>query len=79
MSSLQITIFWINGRPCGTCAAGKESQVLESLNRCGESTFTPEKQTSSTEVKWQAYAKARASKECGGGGMSQEEAQKLLF
>ena len=70
-----ITVFWKSGKIIGTCSAGKESDWLnpEKLER-----EKPDRQTSSTDERWHQYARARAEKNNGGGGMSESDAQRCL-
>ena len=70
-----ITIFWKDGCPCGTCIVGQE----ESWSKVdGHHQQKYDRTTSSTDAKWHAYARARADKKYGGGGMNEEQAQRFL-
>ena len=71
-----ITIFWKNGLPVGTCPAGQEVQFLNPDK--GMQSERPDRQTSSTDERWQKWAWARGDKKYGGGGMSEQEAQRYL-
>ena len=70
-----ITIFWKDGIPCGTCPAGHEKEWLQGKDK---NPIQPDRQTSSTDDRWHDWARARADKKYGGGGMTEEEAQRLL-